>query len=136
VLRKFFIFILVVGTCIFGLLAFLVEHSIVKDSYTSQLSPTGKYQIQHVKVDFPFSYTGYGYVRIVEVAKPEHVYRSPIVEDDVLDMRSYETTETVGIYWMDFNKATHRFTLSFPDWEESWVNFFISNTPYDILSSD
>ncbi|WP_235204874.1 hypothetical protein [Pseudomonas syringae] len=41
----------------------------------------------------------------------------------------------IGIVWLDFYNRDQRFVIRFPDWESHWLNFFISNTPYEVIEN-
>jgi hypothetical protein len=115
----------------FGLIFCLVKYNIDREASDSFLSRSGKYRIECVDVLFPYVYNRYVYFRFTEVASPARVYRSPVVRYNI-DLSSFENSKQVGVVWLEFEKETHRFTLSYPQWHESWINVFISNTPYTV----
>jgi hypothetical protein len=117
---------------VLGSFFYLVIYNINREASDSFLSRSGQYRIECVDVLFPFFYDRYVYFRFAEIANPSLIYRSPIVRDGI-DFHSFESAHQVGIVWLDFNKVTHQFDLSYPEWSESWLNLFISNTPYTVL---
>lgn len=50
-------------------------------------------------------------------------------------MRVYEDSQTVGVTWVDFQKDMKVFLIAIPDWEDHWINIFISDTPYTVLQN-
>ncbi len=78
---------------------------------------------------------GMSYLRFTDIENPSHSYRTPLFNTQYLDMRSYEDTDFAGIYWIGFSKRGQYFTISVPEWEESWLNIFVSNTPYEVIEN-
>jgi hypothetical protein len=117
---------------ILAMLVVMIRLNVTKEASVAFVSQSGKYRIEAVKVIFPYIYDHYFYFRVIELANPSLTYRSPIVRDGI-DLHSFESALQVGIVWLDFNKVTHQFDLSYPEWSESWLNLFISNTPYTVL---
>lgn len=78
---------------------------------------------------------GMAYLRVIDSKEPEKVYRTPLYDTQALDMRTFEDDAEVGITWISFEKKDKAFVISMPQWEESWLNIFISNTPYEILEN-
>jgi hypothetical protein len=109
----------------------MVIFNINRKASESFLSGSGKYRIECVDVLFLYFYSQYSYFRFTEVSKPVRVCRSPVVRDNI-DLSSFEDSKQVEVVWLDFEKDTHRFTLGYPQWRESWINVFISNTPYTV----
>ena len=73
------------------------------------------------------------YLRITDKRDSNAVFRSPLYSSDSLDMSSHEDDMILGIVWLDFYKQNQRFVIRFPEWESHWLNFFISNTSYDVV---
>lgn len=117
----------------FALLAYCVNAMLGFPASTTKASPSGGYIIENVRVGRIFMLGGMAYLRIIDSKEPAKVYRSPLYDTQSLDMRAYEDDTEVGITWIDFNKKNKTFTISMPQWEESWLNFFISNTPYEVI---
>jgi hypothetical protein len=129
--------IVVVLVCMFMLLAMfsLAQYNIYKDAEIKIVSLSGDYRIEYVTVELPYTYKRYAYVRFIELINPGKVYRSPIALADVIDLESFETKGEVGVVWLMFDKEKHKFRMGFPQWRESWLNLFISNTPYSAPSN-
>ncbi|VXD04203.1 conserved hypothetical protein [Pseudomonas sp. 8Z] len=66
---------------------------------------------------------------------PGVVFRSPLYSLQSLDMRSHEDDMVVGIVWIDFFKHSRTFSIGAPEWNEHWLNVFISNTPYEVIEN-
>jgi hypothetical protein len=75
------------------------------------------------------------YIRVIDTQAPGSTFRTPLYDRHYTDMRSHEDDKTVGIIWFNFDKQQQSFTIGVPDWQESWLNIFISNTPYQILEN-
>jgi hypothetical protein len=116
---------------VLGSFFYLVIYNINREASDSFLSRSGQYRIECVDVLFPFFYDRYVYFRFTELANPFRIYRSPVVKYNI-DLSSFESSKQVGVVWLGFDKETHRFTLGYPQWRESWINVFISNTPYTV----
>ena len=78
---------------------------------------------------------GMAYLRVIDTQEPGKIYRTPLYDTQSLDMRTFEDAAKVGITWIDFDRKNKTFTISMPQWEESWLNIFISNTPYKVLEN-
>ncbi|MOA10713.1 hypothetical protein D3C78_1306160 [compost metagenome] len=76
---------------------------------------------------------GMAYLRIIDQTKNNKVFRTPLYSTQSLDMRDYEDSIVVGVVGIDFNKKDHRFIIGVPQWRPHWLNWFISNTPYEIV---
>lgn len=103
---------------------------------TTQVSPSGRFVMENVRVGKIFMMSGMAYLRIIDKQEPGAVYRSPLYDTQSLDMRAFEDESEVGIYWISFNYHEKTFSISMPEWRESWLNVFISNTPYIDLKND
>jgi hypothetical protein len=134
-LRKFLIFL--TGMCAIFIAAMFcfVQYSIHRSADISFMSPSGDYKIEYVSVNFPYMYTRYAYIRVYENANPARSYRSPIAQAQVMDLRCFENKDEVGVVWLMFDKKQHRFDMGYPQWQQNWLNYFISNTPYNIPSN-
>ncbi|KAB0512667.1 hypothetical protein [Pseudomonas koreensis] len=102
---------------------------------TTTASPSGRYTIENVRVGRIFMLGGMAYLRVVDSKDPGKVYRTPLYDTQSLDMRTFEDDAEVGITWIAFEKKDKVFIISMPQWEENWLNIFISNTPYEILEN-
>lgn len=132
---KFFRTFAVLSILILGAVVGLLRANIGRGAGAELLSQSGRYKIESVNVLFPYVYDNYVYFRVIDLDNPSQIYRSPIVRDGV-DFHSFENAREVGVVWLGFNKRTHEFNVSFPGWQESWINLFISNTPYTVITDD
>jgi hypothetical protein len=133
--RKFFRIFAVLSILILGAVVGLLRVNIGRGAGAELVSQSGRYKIESVNVLFPYVYDNYVYFRVIDLDNPSQIYRSPIVRDGV-DFHSFENSREVGVVWLGFNKRTHEFHVSFPGWHESWINLFISNTPYTVITDD
>lgn len=131
--RKWLWSIILSFVLMFALLVYCVNAMLGFPASTTKASPSGGYIIENVRVGRIFMLGGMAYLRIIDSKEPNKVYRSPLYDTQSLDMRAYEDDAEIGITWIDFNKKNKEFTISMPQWEESWLNFFISNTPYEVI---
>jgi hypothetical protein len=100
---------------------------------TIVISPSGRFLIENVPVNgVLMPWGGMSYLRITDIEQPMNSYRTPLYETQHLDMRANESSNTVGIYWIDFSKPEKTFEIGIPSWENHWLNIFISNTPYTV----
>lgn len=100
----------------------------------SMSSESGRYTIENVPLKGLLSMSGgMAYLRIIDRAKNNKTFRTPLYSTQSLDMRDYEDSIVVGIVGIDFNKNNHRFIIGVPQWRHHWLNWFISNTPYEIV---
>lgn len=60
----------------------------------------------------------------------ERVCRVPLYDMQSLDVRIFESDHEVGVCWIKLNWQEKLFVISMPEWEECWVNMFVSNAPY------
>jgi hypothetical protein len=100
----------------------------------SFVSPEGGYIIESVTVTGllnPFG--GLSYLRIIDRQDPSKVFRTPLYAAGSLDLwrGATESSEYLSVMWVRFDKHEQRFTLGTPEWNSSWRNIFISNTPYE-----
>jgi hypothetical protein len=117
----------------FAALIYCVNAMIKFPASTTKPSPSGRYIIENVRVGRIFMLGGMAYLRVIDSKEPSKIYRSPLYDTQSLDMRTFEDDAEVGITWIDFNKENKVFTVSMPQWEESWLNVFISNTSYEVI---
>jgi hypothetical protein len=101
----------------------------------ADFSFSSDYRLEYVPVVLPYTYIQYAYIRITDVAHPDHVYRSPIAAALDIDVKGFETDKKINMGWLVFDKEKHSFLLAFPSWRESWINLFISNTPYAVIEN-
>ncbi|WP_139834941.1 hypothetical protein [Pseudomonas sp. B35(2017)] len=101
----------------------------------TQISPSGRYILENVRVGKIFPFGGMAYLRVIDRENPQVVYRTPLYDTQSLDMNTNETESTVGIVWIYFDRNKKSFEIAMPEWEESWMNMFISNTPYTHLEN-
>ncbi|MBP5119457.1 hypothetical protein [Pseudomonas protegens] len=111
-------------------LAYSVSVVLGYPASTTQISPSGRFVMENVRVDGVFFLGGMAYLRVVDMQAPETVYRTPLYDTQSLDMRAFENDHEVGIYWIKFDWQKKLFVISMPDWEEHWMNIFVNNTPY------
>lgn len=119
-----------------ALLLYCVHAMLGYPSDVSVESPSGRYVMQNVPVEKIFRLGGMAYLRVTDKQDPQKVYRTPLYDMQSLDMRPFENDNKIGISWIDLDKQAKIFTISMPQWEESWLNIFISNTPYTNLEND
>ncbi len=91
--------------------------------------------MENVRVGKIFMLGGMAYLRVIDTQEPEKTYRTPLYDTQSLDMRAFEDEAEVGITWIYFDRKNKTFTISMPQWEESWLNIFISNTQYNVLEN-
>ena len=114
---------------------------LIKDLYHRQgnstvISKSGDFLIEHVPAGgilFPFG--GTSFLKFTTTSSPTCSYRTPLFSTQYLDMRVYEDSQTVGVTWVDFQKDMKVFLIAIPDWEDHWINIFISDTPYTVLQN-
>lgn len=100
----------------------------------SQVSPQGGHLIESVPVQGLLAPGGgLSYLRIVDRADRSTVFRSPLFTTRSVDMRASEDSQSLAVTWIAFDKRTHGFTLSIPQWRSDWRNIFFSNTPYEVV---
>ncbi|VVO95141.1 hypothetical protein [Pseudomonas fluorescens] len=124
--------------CVVGLVAFValvVIGVLTRAASVSDVSPSGKYIIESVSASTLLTPRNTVYLRIKDRDHADQVYRSPIFSQDALDMRFREDEGAVGVVFIEMDKATKKYTLWISGTEEHWLNFFISNTPYEILEN-
>jgi hypothetical protein len=122
----------IAGLC----LAIFIQDLQHRPADTAVLSPSNKFLIESVPVSgvlMPFG--GMSYLRFTDLERPSYSYRTPLYKTQHVDMRTYEDIETVGVYWMEFSKQGRHFTISAPEWQENWLNVFISNTRYEVIEN-
>ncbi|WP_347928368.1 hypothetical protein [Pseudomonas helvetica] len=98
----------------------------------SKLSPSGRYLIASVPASSLLTPRDAVYLRFTDRDHPDQVYRTPLFSDVSLDMGAFEDAQTVGVVFIDFDKQGKKFTLGLSNPREHWLDFFISNTPYEI----
>lgn len=113
-----------------AVLAYTVNVMLGYPASTALISPSGRFVMENVRVDGVFFLGGMAYLRVIDTQAPEKVYRTPLYDTQSLDMRAFENDHEVGIYWIKFDWQKKLFVISMPEWEESWMNVFVSNTPY------
>lgn len=99
-------------------------------------SPSGRFILQSVLLaPWLGSWNDLAYIRVIDTHAPGSAYRTPLYDKHYTDMRSHEDDRTVGIVWFDFDKQQQTFEIGVPEWRDSWLNRFISNTPYRIIEN-
>ncbi|UYP30607.1 hypothetical protein OEG79_00500 [Pseudomonas sp. Z8(2022)] len=99
-------------------------------------SPSGRFVLQSVLLaPWLGSWNDLAYIRVIDTHAPGSAYRTPLYDKHYTDMRSHEDDRTVGIVWFDFDKQQQTFEIGVPEWQDSWLNRFISNTPYRIIEN-
>lgn len=112
---------------------------LIKDLYHRQansmvISDSGEFLIEHVPaggIFIPFG--GMSYIKVTTTSGPIRSYRTPLFVTQYLEMRSFESSQAVGIPWIKFQKNKKVFEISVPGWKEHWLNIFISDTPYTVF---
>lgn len=100
-----------------------------REAQVSIPSPSNRFILQSVPLA---SWSDLAYLRVTDTQPPQDVFRTPLYNKQYTDMRPHEDEKTVGTYWIDFNKHEQTFEIGIPEWQDSWLNMFISNTPYRI----
>jgi hypothetical protein len=118
-----------------ALLIYCVNAMLGYPASTTKVSPSGRYVMENVRVGKIFMLGGMAYLRVMDTQEPGKTYRTPLYDTQSLDMRAFEDEAEVGITWIYFDRKNKTFTISMPQWEESWLNMFISNTPYKVLEN-
>ncbi|RMO18247.1 hypothetical protein ALQ47_00016 [Pseudomonas cichorii] len=118
-----------------AILIYCVNAMLGYPASSTQVSPSGRYVMENVRVGRIFMLGGMGYLRVIDTQEPGKVYRTPLYDTQSLDMRAFENEKEVGVSWIDFDRQEKTFTISMSQWEESWLNIFISNTPYTHLEN-
>ncbi|WP_252272423.1 hypothetical protein [Pseudomonas subflava] len=103
-----------------------------RESQFSVYSPSGRFIVQNVSLA-PWS--DLAYIRVIDTQAPDSTFRTPLYDKRYTDMRSHEDDRTVGIVWFDFDKEQQSFEIGVPEWQDSWMNLFISNTPYRVTEN-
>jgi hypothetical protein len=111
----------------------LVADVFDREAYVSNVSKSGSYKVDVVRAGPILVSSNLIYLRFIDLKQPGHIYRTPLMSKTSLDMRPYEDEKVVGITWVDFDKSRRVFVLSLPNWKESWANFFVSNTAYEVI---
>lgn len=109
-----------------------VHTAINRDAQVSIQSPSGRFILENVSLS-PWS--DLAYIRVIDTQAPASSFRSPLYDKHYTDMRSHEDDGTVGIVWFDFDKQQRTFEIGVPEWQDSWLNLFISNTPYRVIEN-
>lgn len=100
----------------------------------SKSSESGRYTIENVPLKGLLSMPrGMAHLRIIDRKNNNKIFRTPLYSTQSLDMRDFEDSKTVGIYWIIFYKENEYFSIGMPQWRSHWLNWFISNTPYEIV---
>lgn len=119
-----------------GLLAVQIYSLLGRPASSSVTSESGRYLMENVHVGgILVAFEDLAYLRITDKNIPGTVFRSPLYPQQSLDMRSHEDNVAVGIVWVDFLKHDQSFSIRAPDWDQHWLNIFISNTPYEIIEN-
>ncbi|EJM68148.1 hypothetical protein PMI30_01594 [Pseudomonas sp. GM50] len=122
--------------CFLVLFALFIRNLINNQAYLIQISPSGRYIMENVGVGRWWYWNDMAYLRVIDRQHPEKVYRTPLYEMDSFDMRAFEDEKEVGIVWIYFDLVNKAFTVHMPQWKPHWLNYFISNTPYEAGGND
>ena len=120
--------LLLTALALFG----VVHAATTQEAQYSYSSPSGRFVLQNVLLP-PWS--DLAYLRVIDTQVPGSSFRTPLYDKHYTDMRSHEDERTVGIVWFDFDKQQQSFEIGVPEWQNSWLNLFISNTPYRIIEN-
>lgn len=126
--RKAFVALLL-PTALMLVLFGAVYTTLNRDAEVSIHSPSGRFILQSVPLA---SWSDLAYLRITDTQAPQGVFRTPLYSKQYTDMRPHEDSRVVGTYWIDFDKHEQTFEIGIPVWQDSWLNIFISNTPYRV----
>jgi hypothetical protein len=119
-----------------GLLTAQIYSLLNRQASSSVTSESGRYLMENVHVGgILVAFEDLAYLRITDKNIPGAVFRSPLYPQQSLDMRSHEDNVAVGIVWIDFLKYDQSFSIRTPDWNQHWLNIFISNTPYEVIEN-
>lgn len=107
-----------------------------QEAQYSYASPSGRYIFQNVLL-MPWlgAWCDLAYIRVIDTQLPDVAFRTPLYNRNYTDMRAHEDDKIVGVVWFDFDKQKHFFRVGVPDWQDNWLNIFISNTPYEIVKN-
>lgn len=124
--------LLLIALALFG----IIHIAITEDAQSSYPSPSGRFLVQNVLLP-PWlgPWCDLAYIRIIDTQAPGSTFRTPLYDKHYTDMRSHEDDRTVGLIWFDFDKQEQTFTIGVPEWRDSWLNLFISNTPYRVIEN-
>ncbi|MBC9248661.1 hypothetical protein A9179_00085 [Pseudomonas alcaligenes] len=127
-IRTIAVALLLTALVLFG----VIHTAATQEAQYSYPSPSGRFILQNVLLP-PWS--DLAYVRFIDTQAPDSTFRTPLYDKHYTDMRSHEDDKTVGIIWFDFDKQQQTFEIGVPEWQDSWLNLFISNTPYHIIEN-
>jgi hypothetical protein len=131
-----FLLALVMISLVGGGVALCARFAINNKASFGFFSASGGYRIEYVRIDPPFPFYNLAYMRVIDLTHSDQVFRSPVADAESLEMRAIETRDEVGVSFLRFNKVQHRFNVLIPGWEESFLNIFVSNTPYDVSADE
>jgi hypothetical protein len=113
-----------------------IHIAITQEAQYSKPSPSGRFILQTVLLaPWLGPWCDLAYIRVIDTQAPDSTFRTPLFDKHYTDMRSHEDDRTVGIIWFDFDKQQKTFEIGVPDWQDSWLNLFISNTPYQVVEN-
>ncbi|MCC6075343.1 hypothetical protein ACFPTX_01830 [Pseudomonas sp. GCM10022188] len=107
----------------------VIQGALHRQAQVSIPSPSNRFILEKVSLA-PWS--DLAYMRIIDTLTPASEFRTPLYDQQYTDMRPHEDGKVVGTYWIDFDKQEQTFEIGIPEWRDSWLNIFISNTPYRI----
>lgn len=114
----------------------MAQAALHREAQVSIYSPSGRFILQNVLLaPWLGSWCDLAYIRVIDTQAPDSTFRTPLYDKHYTDMRSHEDDRTVGIIWFDFDKRQQTFEIGVPEWQDSWLNLFISNTPYRIIEN-
>ncbi|KAA0979112.1 hypothetical protein [Pseudomonas sp. ANT_J28] len=124
---------LVVGLVV--AIAVIVNGILTRAPDVSKQSPSGQYLIESVPASSLLTPRDSVYLRFTDRDHPDQTYRTPLFSELSLDMRADEDAKTVGIIFIELDKESKKITLGLSNPRRHWLDFFISNTPYEIIDN-
>lgn len=135
-MRIFYKVVLFLCLCVVVVISGFVVKAINRPAEVSFISSSGNYRVEYVSAKLFFTLRDLAYLRVTEIKHPDHVYRSPLMSANSLEMSELENRQYVGVDWVRFDKIKLRFDIAVLGWRGSWVSFFISNTPYEVFTDE
>ena len=133
--KKHMIFAVALVVSLAVAIAIVVNGVLTRSPDVSKKSPSGQYLIESVPASSLLTPRDAVYLRFTDRDHPDQVYRTPLFSELSLDMRAKEDAQTVGVVFIELDKASKKFTLALSNPRRHWLDFFISNTPSEIMDN-